>query len=178
MEGRLISLLAWHAVVLTLQVKALIMPLELPNLQHLLLGLDQPGTSRWEDNPIVPFPAVTMLRSLRTLYVHCRRVLSSKGINLTDCAHLQYVGLQGAAFEGLPILPAGCALHVVSQSGDVQLLPDIAHLVSGLTARQILVVDGPSVAHLRYLDWCAPSLCGLKSCSSCQSLVSRTRSCI
>ena len=116
MEGRLISLLAWHAVVLTLQVKALITPLELPNLQHLLLGLDQPGTSRWEDNLIVPFLAVTILRSLRTLYVHCRRVLSSKAITLTDCVHLQYVGLQGAAFEGLPILPAGCALGTAADA--------------------------------------------------------------
>ena len=140
-ESTLLRLLARHALVLTLQVKTVNMPLGfLPNLQHLVLNLDAaPSTQGNTQNHGLLFPAISTLKGLRTLYLQFAQDtlgLWPGTINLTACAHLQHVALPNTRSFGSLILPAGCRLHAFY---DVFCLwtqsPHVCHLVTSLSAR-------------------------------------------
>ena len=159
-EGVLLGLLGMHASVLTLQVARVSMPLNFPRLQHLVLDLDPPRQYlRERCTEDVLFPEVSMLTTLKTLYVRCHGCL-----NLTSNMVLQRVVVQGASFQGLPVVPIGCFLHVVNmcgRSGHGELSRDVAHLVNGLTAKHI-IPHGSALSQARARQWHVPQLSNLK----------------
>ncbi len=59
-EGVLVNLLGRHATVLTLQIKTIAAPLELPALQHLLLALGYKKRD-WGQDHMALFPAIGVL---------------------------------------------------------------------------------------------------------------------
>ena len=143
-EGVLVSLLAKHAVVLTMQVETVIMPLELPNLQHLALDV-QRTTRYWrEDLHWALFGAIKVLRGLKTLYIQSRAALIQKPVDLTDCGHLRCMTVQGVNFMGSLALPDGCFLHAnshcwepsVSNRRIWEVTAESACLLTGLTLRE------------------------------------------
>lgn len=111
-EGVIVSALTEHVSVLSLQVGMIEMPLAAPNLQHLVVALKFNET--WVDQL---FPAVRLLKRLRTLYVqscsNSSRTSIGRHIDLTECAHLQHVAMQGVSFTGPLYLPAECQLHAI-----------------------------------------------------------------
>ena len=143
-EGVLVRLLARHALVLTLQVKTVAMPLDLPTLQHLVLNLDADPTGQGHrQTHCALFPALSMLKGLQTLFIQSHRTTTSgtptikNATDLTACVHLQYVVLQDVRHEGMIVLPAGCFLHVVSERTYLrENTVGIERLVTGLTLRQ------------------------------------------
>ena len=170
MEGVLLGLLGMHASVLTLQIATsssrVSMPLAFPRLQHLVLDLDPPRGSlqEWHPDPVL-FPEVSMLEGLKTLYVRCRGGLDSKAVDLTGVMRLQRVIVQGACFQGLPVVPIGYFLHVVNMSDRsdyIELSPDVAVSINGLTAKHMInrKVSAVAWARQRYLH--APRLSNLK----------------
>ena len=113
-EGVLVSLLAKHALLLTLHVKTVLTFPDLPSLQHLVLDV---GTfpSKWmdEQNNAALFPAISMLQGLKTLYLQSSQWNAIfEPTDLAECVHLRHVALQGVCLEGALALPAGCTLHV------------------------------------------------------------------
>ena len=119
-EGVFMGLLAKHASVLTLDVKTVSMPLDLPKLQHLILDLDVASEYHWERTHEALFPAFSTLAGLKTLSVQSSSTMISGKTDLTACVHLQCVALQGVELKGGVALPAGCSLHVLhkTQHGD------------------------------------------------------------
>ena len=143
-EGVLVRLLARHASVLTLQVKTVAMPLDLPTLQHLVLDLDADPTCQGhrQTHPAL-FSALSMLKGLKTLFIQSHRTTTSgsptikNATDLTACMHLQHVVLQDVRLEGMIVLPAGCYLHVVSERTYLRENTfGIESFVTGLTLRQ------------------------------------------
>ena len=118
-EGMLVRLLARHTLVLTLQVHAMKMPWEpLPNLQHLVLKLD--AIPLWigeRQTHGSVFSDISMLKGLKTLYVHFPRpsgvIMIDGSADMTACVHLHRVVLQGVEPRCKLALPAGCSLHAI-----------------------------------------------------------------
>lgn len=143
-EGVLVRLLARHASLLTLQVKTVTMPLDLPTLQHLVLDLDADPTGQGHrQTHKARFSAISVLKGLNTLYIQSHRTAASgpptikNGTDLTGWAHLQHIALQDVRLEGMVVLPAGCLLHATCERTQVSDYVDpIAQLVTGLTLRQ------------------------------------------
>ena len=118
-EGVLLSLLARHAAVLTLQVMRVQMPLDLPALQHLVLSFNA-SEAEWEasgrrmlDYDLLP--AIGLLKGLKSLYIRSDDRYAD-GIpiiatDLTGCVHLKHVVVQGIRLGGKLVLPAECAFH-------------------------------------------------------------------
>ena len=113
------------------------MPLDYPNLQHLALDLGNEYEKREKgQSHLEVFPAIRMLKGLKTLYIQTSNTTHIDGpADLTCCKQLQCVAVQDVQFCGLMALPAGCPLHA---STDVEHhhrtdFDNIAHLVSGLT---------------------------------------------
>ena len=129
MEAQLVNFLARHASVLTLQVKTISVPIDLPTLQHLVLDLD-PSSLFWVGDKL------SMLKGLKSLYLQSRidLVCTDGGMDLSGCRRLQKVAVRGVRLKGKVALPAGCALHAINRSNHVyEATPDVAHLISGLT---------------------------------------------
>ena len=135
-EGELVSLLAKHASVLTLQVETIMMPLELPKLQHLVLDIAYSayGKGNLGRNHRTLFEAIKMLRGLKTLYIQSRGPRIYDHVDLTCCSHLQCVAVQGIAFHGGLHLPSGCSLHTNSvPEQNREVMREVAHILTGLT---------------------------------------------
>ena len=140
-EGVLVSILAKHALVVTMQVRNVIMPLNLPNLQHLVLDMEK-ATDYWKpDLHCALFGSINLLRGLKTLYLRSRASVINKAIDLTDCSHLRCMAVQGVALRGGLALPDGCFLHAngccsedcVLDGGVFEITPGIARPLTGLT---------------------------------------------
>ena len=119
-EGLLVSTLARHASVLTLQLRTLKMPLTLPNLQHLVLDLGRDmleiSFSSLQIHEEV-FPSINMLKGLKTLFIQASR-FDVEPPSLTNCVCLRHVAMRGVNFVLLNsspklALPAGCQLHAI-----------------------------------------------------------------
>ena len=134
-EAVFMSHLAQHASVLTLDVKTVSMPLDLPNLQHLILNVSR--SAGWEDGDQtheVLFPAVCRLTGLQTLYVQSSGTTIIGKVDLTACLHLQCVALQGVGLGGGVVLPADCLLHVLHRpQHDEKPMCAFGNVVTGLT---------------------------------------------
>ncbi len=146
-EALLMSVLSRHASVLTLHANMVEMPLELPNLQHLVLHLVpfqyvQSPRKQFE----ALFPCMSMLKNLKSLYIRSATIGSSStnpkvsaSMDLRECAHLQHVALRNIGVRGLVALPAGCHLHLFDEPYlGRSVTPSLADLVSGLTLRHRL----------------------------------------
>ena len=133
-EGLLVRQLARHVSVLTLQVRRVSMPLHLPTLQHLVLELFHTYDFDASDYEAL-IPAVSMLKSLKTLFVRSGSFTSITGpTDLTGCPDLHCVALQGVQCWGLLALPPGCLLHGTSQFAHTrEIAPAVAPLLTGLT---------------------------------------------
>ncbi len=132
-EGSLVSHFARAASLLTLQMGTLMIPLDFPNLQHLALELMEHADGQAH---VEAFAAMNMLKGLKTLYVQSASPTTIDGpVDLTCCGRLQCVAVQGIKFCGMLRLPAGCLLHakVGFDTLDVHHVPNVAHLVTGLT---------------------------------------------
>ncbi len=112
-EGLFVRLLAKHASVLTLDVRTLSIPLILPKLQHLILDLDAASEYDWLRTHETLFPAFSNLAGLRTLFVQSSSTTIKGVTDLTACAHLRCVALQGVELKAGVALPVGCLLHVL-----------------------------------------------------------------
>ena len=141
-EGELLNLLAKHALVLTLQVKKIQMPLDFPTLQHLVVDIDSAGNYRhWKEGHIdvTLFKAISMLKGLRTLYLQSSDWRPICAADLTGCVHLTHVAMQGVSLlaEDKLSLPEGCRLHACSEITlvDLEITEYVAPLVTGLTIR-------------------------------------------
>ena len=138
MEGLLVSVLARHASVLTLQVKALKMPLTMPNLQHLMLDLGREMSKYFfASTQEMVFPAIGLLESLRTLYIQTYHFVDVEPPNLTNCVCLQHVTLRRVHFVRLDssqelALPAGCQLHAILGT---DLLRNFYYEITGVIVR-------------------------------------------
>ena len=162
------SLLAKHASVLTLQVKAVVLP-QLPALQHLVLDLDaSSGQDGWNRSAL--FPAINKLQGLKSLYVQALKgtlytVKANKVIDLRGCRHLRHMAVQGILFYEMLALPAGCLFHMICVPTYVHdASRAIAPLVTGLMLRHSLPWDPgyrSNWPHERLLRL-APSMCNLK----------------
>ena len=135
----LVSLLATNAVVLTLHVKTIVMPLVFPALQHLVLALDPnayfKGPQALEQTHRDLFPAISALKGLRTLYLESSgyRTTIIGTMDLTKCVHLQHVALRGVILQGLLALPAACLLHATCLlCVNEELSRCVGHQVTGL----------------------------------------------
>ena len=133
-EGVLMRLLAKHALVLTLQVRTLTMPLDFPSLQHLVLDLGafSHRTDKEQDD-WGPLLTISRLKGLRTLYIQAPDTTIQELTNLRRCVDLQYVALKGVKLKGRLCLPKRCALHVMNGRKNIGITPSVAHLVTGLT---------------------------------------------
>ena len=168
-EGLLMRQLARHASVVTLELRVVTMPLDLPALQHLVLYL---STCYGDAAPTyqVLFPAARMLKSLKTLCVQSSfKTTWIRGpTDLACCPHLEHVVVQGVCFEGLLTLPAGCHFHLTSGFARVyEVSAAVAHLVNGLSLSHLagplkpynpgwwqpssLLKDAPCMCNLRRL---------------------------
>ena len=133
-QALLMEALAQHVSVLTLRVSLMGVPLNLPNLQHLVLHLlpipQEPSDAL--------FPTIESLKSLKTLYVRSNGYYYDiKGpLDLRGCARLQHLALQKVIVKGVLTLPAGCLLHVFSNFSLYECVTSpITSLISGLTLR-------------------------------------------
>ena len=139
----LINTLAKHALVLTIQTKALRKPLDLPNLQHLALDIDSSSTSylsRHKQHEAF-FSAFYKLKGLKTLYIQSSSWSGAKisgNANLTGCVQLKYMAVQGVSLTGKVVLPSECHLHGISMPHGklCEVTSAAAHLFRGLTIRQ------------------------------------------
>ncbi len=134
-EGML-SILARHVSVLTLHVRAITMPLDFPNLEHLVLKVgatSHRGGGKQDDvtGNLEDFASVSMLKGLKTLYVQSNNTIT-QSIDLTKCLHLEHFAVRDTDLVGDLALPKGCRLHMtatkcmeISSSGTL--------LVSGVT---------------------------------------------
>ena len=119
-EGVLVGILARQAAVLTLQVRTVLNFPDLPNLQHLALDIDIPY-EHWEHDSIALFSAISLLKSLTTLFLFTSSrssdcflsgcIIIIRLADLTECAHLRHVGVQNIILEDA-LIPPGCHLHV------------------------------------------------------------------
>ena len=139
-EGVLISSLARHASVLTLQVRTVITSLDFPNLQHLVLKLGVTSHKRGgiTDNiksRVEQLPSISMLKHLKTLYVQSFDNITVHPIDLTKCMHLQHVAVQNTLLIGGLLLPDTCLLHTLHTHDSMGYAPSVALLISGLTMR-------------------------------------------
>ncbi len=139
-EEVLVSLLAKHALVLTLQVKRVQMPLEFPALQHLVVDIDSAKNYRpwWEEDiEHSLFEAISMLKGLKTLYLQSSDGIPICATDLTGSVHLTHIAVQGIILVARDklALPAGCLLHAHSAVHQVcqEVSEDVAPLVTGLT---------------------------------------------
>ena len=149
-EDILISLLARHAMVLSLQVKMITMPLDTPLLQHLVLDLEVELKSEKYEKPHdfsghiyraymesswheTIFTSFSLLKRLKTLYVQSSLTMISQQVDLTGCKDLHHVALQGVCLSGALILPGGCSLHIKSILQDSYEVNENAYLVTGVT---------------------------------------------
>ena len=135
-EGMVISCLAKHLSVLTIEIRKVLTPLNLPKLQHLVLQLT--SENMYGENRETLIPAACVLKGLKTLYVTTdMSILFITGpTDLTACTQLQVVAVQDVHFKGLLALPAGCQLHVNYTARHLkELTPAVSHLVNGLTLR-------------------------------------------
>lgn len=112
LEGVFVGLLAKHALVLTLHVKIVSMPLEMPKLQHLIVNLST-GRKDGVQTHEALFLAVTGLTGLHTICVQSLSTAINRKTDLTACVHLRCVALQGVTLQGGVSLPAGCLLRVI-----------------------------------------------------------------
>ena len=141
-EGVLLSLLVRHAAVLTLRVMRVLMPLDFPTLQHLVLDVDSGAIYLSRGKGCVEvesklFPAISMLKGLKTLYVQSSESFCTQGADLTGCVRLTHVALQRIELIHKLALPAGCLLHAHTGSVDnIDMTRWMAHSVTGLTARE------------------------------------------
>ena len=89
------------------------MPLDYPNLQHLALDLGNEYEKREKgQSHLEVFPAIRMLKGLKTLYIQTSNTTHIDGpADLTCCKQLQCVAVQDVQLCGLMALPAGCPLH-------------------------------------------------------------------
>ena len=136
-EGVLLSTLARHASLLTLQVKTVTMPLDLPNLQHLVLDLgarSHKGPGQEDDGEA--FQCISMLKGLRTLYVQSLGIGILQPIDLTGCVHLQHLALQNVYLLGKLALPETCLMHNISNAQSTEPTSDHASMISGWTERR------------------------------------------
>ena len=133
-EALLMEALAPHVSVLTLRVHVVGVPLNLPNLQHLVLHLLPTSQGPYD----VLFPQNESLKSLKTLCVRSNGCYNDMGgpLDLRGCAQLQHVALRKVTFRGVLTLPAGCLLHVFSDPSFYECItPSIRSLITGLTLR-------------------------------------------
>ena len=76
------------------------------------------------------FPAIRMLRGLKTLYMQSSETTVVDGpADLTCCMHLQCVAVQGIKFCGVLSLPPCCLLHAKLQLQEY--LNNISHRING-----------------------------------------------
>ncbi len=137
MEGVLLSALARHVSLLTLQVKTIRTPLNLPALQHLVLRIDR-ISQRGGREPThrALFPSISLLKGLKTLYVRSNNTTIKGPTDLRDCVHLQSMALQDVELEGVLALPAACRLHAFSEpQGFTGITTVVTQRVTGLTLR-------------------------------------------
>ena len=160
-QALLIEVLAKHVSVLTLEIHVVGVPLEFPNLQHLVLHL-HPFSDLADF--AAHFPSLKQLVNLRTLYLQSEYMtLKMRGtLELQGCARLQHVALRNLYFEGPLFLPSGCLLHVF---GEPKLYNNvnsaIANSVSGLTLRHSTEWAMEHSSCVPLLTW-APVMRGLK----------------
>ena len=165
-EGKLVSLLARHASVVTMQVETIMMPLDVPSLQHLVLDIAHSdcwgGHLRWNHGTL--FEAIKMLKGLKTLYIQScsHSIMIYKLVDLTVCGHLQCVAVQGVAFALGLRLPSSCLLHANSVPIQVcDIIEGVARLLTGLT----LCECSTWVTAWWTREWLrdnAPTMCNLK----------------
>ena len=161
-QALLIEVLARHVSVLTLEIHVVGVPLEFPNLQHLVLHM---LPFRDLDGFAAHFPELNGLISLKTLYLQAEdATLKMRGtLQLQGCARLQHVALRKVYFKGPLTLPSGCLLHIFGKPGKLyhSVNSAIANSVSGLTLRHSTewALKYPSCVPL--LLW-APVMQGLK----------------
>ncbi len=154
LEGVLLSVLARHALVLTLQVKTVTMPLDLPNLQHLVLDIgarSHKGPRQEEDGEA--FQCISMLKGIITLYVKSPGTRILHPIDLTGCVHLQHLALQDVRLLGKLTLPEPCLLHDISTGKSIAPTSDYATMVSGWTAHTRLAWLRQRLMRLRPHKW-------------------------
>ena len=149
-EGVLVRLLAKHASLLTLQVKTVLTFPNLPNLQHLVLDVGNfPGGGMDRQNNAALFPAISMLKGLKTLYLQsAEENMIFEPANLSGCVHLQHVALQGVCLEGAVSLPGGCHLHVKNIPEHLSgVTPTTFDLITGMTLRHASGSDLLGIHH-------------------------------
>ena len=133
-EGVFLKLLAKHASVLTLDIKSVSVPLDLPTLQNLIINLaGMCGRKEQKQTCEALFPAVSRLMGLHTLYVQSSGTIISRKTDLTASKHLRCVALQGVELKGGVALPTECLLHVlhVPQHGE-NIVSAISNMVTGV----------------------------------------------
>ena len=135
-EGVLMSL-ARHTPALILHVKTLKMPLQLPDLQHMVLGLgESSGKGGGERMHREVFQSISLLTGLKTLYVQSVHAIIKGHADLRSCVHLQKVALVDVYLEGLVALPTGCCLHTICEPKRIEgVTLSFRDLVTGLTLR-------------------------------------------
>lgn len=123
LEGVLMSFLAKHVSVLTLHVTAVVMPLDMPLLKHLVLELGTiTGTKYHLDEEVVHeslSQVLSDLKGLKTLCLKAERGLILEALDLRGCVHLRHVAVQGIRFEEDSLdLPAECRLQIITEALD------------------------------------------------------------
>ncbi len=134
-EAMFMGLLAKHVSVLTLDVKTMSMPLDLPKLRHLILNLSSSaGGKDGEQTHEALFPATSRLTCLQTLYVQSPSTTIIRKMDLTACPHLRCVALQGIELKGGVALPARCLLHVIpGPQHDKEFMSAFGNEVTGVS---------------------------------------------
>ena len=141
-EGVLVSLIARHALVLSVKTLQVLMPFEFPALKHLVLELPSYDQVYKFDSS---FPAITMATNLNTLHLmfHCVPPAESGPAHICECADLrgckflQRVALRNVRFMDGLRLPSTCILHAVTNRRVAsEQLSTYARRVTWLTIRQ------------------------------------------
>lgn len=121
LEGMLMSFLAKRLSVLTLHVNAVMMPLDMPLLQHLVLELGTTTGLKFNFDEEVGYESHLLndLKGLTTLCLKAERGVILDALDLRGCVHLRHVAVQGVRFqEDSLALPAGCQLQIISEAMD------------------------------------------------------------
>ena len=167
-EGMFMGLLAKNASVLTLAVKTVSMPLDLPKLQHLILDLDAANEDYWVRTHEALFPAFSNLAGLRTLFVQSSSTTINSATDLTACAHLRCTALQGVDLRGGVALPVDCLLHVLHRPQHGQhMMAAFTNVVTGLTMKHrswwshvfLMDTSAPCMRKLRRLQLTVDEQC-------------------
>ncbi len=132
-EGVLVSILAKLAPVLTLDVKTIQMPLDLPNLQHLVLNFGATFFKGDREDSWGPSLSISVLKGLKTLYVQSFNNTITQPIDLAKCVHLQHFAVQNTQLEGSMALPKGCRLRLLVSCSKIHIGSAVAVLVGGVT---------------------------------------------